>query len=141
MIKKHIATRSRYRYGGGSSYSKRSRYRYGGSGIFDNIGRKLLGDNVKNLINTISKSKIAQKATNVVLEGARKAAVNQAQKGIEELATNAISNIKKKKKQISKEYQDIVNTVKQGLATNNSSSSSNSIPLASSIIGRGIVYD
>ena len=72
----------KYRYGG-SSRSNRTKYRYGGNGIFS-IGRKLLGDNIKNIINTISKSKMTQKVASAVLDGASNAVKTQTQKGLEE---------------------------------------------------------
>ena len=126
MIVKRYPSSSRYRYGV-SSHSNRSKYRYGGSGIFT-IGRKLLGDNVKNLINSISKSKITQKAASAVLDGASNAIKTQTHKGLEELTSSAINNLKKKSKV--KERQDIVNSVIQNLAT-----------IPSSVSGTGIVYD
>ena len=142
MIVKRIFTQSRYRRGG-SAHLKHSIYRYGGSSIFSNlIGKRFFQDNVKHLINSVSKSKLAQKATNAALDGATNAIKTQTQKGIEELTSNVIANIGKKKKnkkqkKRSKEQQDILNSVTQGLTTAD-------IPTTSSIegiIGKGIVYD
>ena len=138
MIVKRKSTSSNYRRGG-TSHLSYSKYRYGGSGFFSNIiGRRLVQDNIKNLINSASKSKLGQKVADALVEGAKGAIKTQTQKGIEELATNALHKIKKKHRR-SKEQDDIVNTAIQSLATVN-------IPTTSSIEGiikrgRGIVYD
>lgn len=135
IMKRDNTLRKRYRYGG-SSIVNRTKYRYGGNGIFTNlIGRKLLsGDNVKKLINAVSKSNVIQKAANAVQDGATSAIKSQTQKGLEELASSVISSKKPKR---TKEYQKIVNTVTQSLA--------DTIPTTASIEGiirgKGIVYD
>ena len=142
MIVKRLST-PRYRYGGGSSYSNRTKYRYGGNGIFSNlISRKLIPDGnvIKKLINTAGKRNIVQKAVNAVQDGVTNTIKTQTQKGIEELAFNAIRNKKEKNKQNkkrTKEQQNIVDTTIQSLAT---------IPTTAAIenivrSGKGIVYD
>ena len=135
MIKRSYPTR-RYRYGG-SSHSYRSRYRYGGSGIFSNlIGGTFIKESVKNLINRVGKSKLAQKASSLVLNGA---ASLLKPKGIgQELASSAINNITDNRRR-KRERQEVVNSVIQHL-------SDKRIPTSSSIDdiinrGRGIVYD
>ena len=142
IVKRLYVPPTRYRYGGTSQPSHRIQYRYGGSGIFSNLlGRKLSGDTVKNLINTMSKSKIAQKTANAVLTGASEAVKNQTQKGIEDLAASAINGLKTKHKayKTKKQYQDIVNSVVQRL------NAIPDIPTTSSIegivSGKGIIYD
>ena len=138
MIVKRISKAPKYRYGGSSYSIHRSKYRYGGSGIFTNlIGRKLLeGNTVKNLINSISKSKITQKAASAVVDGATNAVKEQTQKGVE----GVINIIKKRPKGGNKqkrEHRDIVNRLTQDFAS--------TIPTTSSIEGiirgKGIVYD
>lgn len=135
IMKRDNTLRKRYRYGG-SSIVNRTKYRYGGNGIFTNlIGRKLLsGDNVKKLINAVSKSNVIQKAANAVQDGATSAIKSQTQKGLEALASSVISSKKPKR---TKEYQNIVNAVTQSLA--------DTIPTTASIEGiirgKGIVYD
>ena len=142
MIVKRLST-PRYRYGGGSSYSNRTKYRYGGNGIISNlISRKLIPDGnvIRKLINTVGKRNIVQKAVNAVQDGVTNTIKTQTQKGIEELASNAIArskNNKKKKKKRSKEQQNILDTTIQSLAT---------IPTTAEIegiirSGKGIVYD
>ena len=135
MIKRSYPSR-RYRYGG-SSHSYRSRYRYGGSGIFSNlIGRSFIKESVKNLINKVGKSKLAQKAASLVLNGAT--SILQP-KGIgQELASAAINSITENRRR-KREHQEVVNSVIQHL-------SAKRIPSTSSIddiinTGRGIVYD
>ena len=81
--------------------SKQRRYgrKSHGSGIFTNlIGRKLLQDGVKKLINTVSKSNIAHKAVNAVQHGVTNTIKSQNQKGLEDLASTVAYNIKKKQK-------------------------------------------
>ena len=142
MIVKRLST-PRYRYGGGSSYSNRTKYRYGGNGIFSNlISRKLIPDGnvIRKLINTVGKRNIVQKAVNAVQDGVTNTIKTQTQKGIEELASNAIARSKnnnKKKKKRTKEQQNILDTTIQSLAT---------IPTTAEIegivrSGKGIVYD
>ena len=135
MIKRSYPTR-RYRYGG-SSHSYRSRYRYGGSGIFSNlIGRTFIKESVKNLINKVGKSKLAQKASALVLNGAT-SILNP--KGVaQNLASAAINSITENRRR-KREHQEVVNSVIQHLSTKR-------IPTTSSIediinTGRGIVYD
>ena len=144
MIVKRLST-PRYRYGGGSSYSNRTKYRYGGNGIISNlISRKLIPDGnvIRKLINTVGKRNIVQKAVNAVQDGVTNTIKTQTQKGIEELASNAIARISKnnnnkKKKKRTKEQQNILDTTIQSLAT---------IPTTAEIegiirSGKGIVYD
>ena len=139
MIKHHHRNSPpRYKFGG-SCHSHYSKYRYGGSGIFSNlIGKRLIQDNIKHLINTTSKSKFAQKATDAVLEGAVNAVKTQTQKGLEHL-TSTLANKSKKKKGLKKRSEsqgEIINTLIHKL--------SDSIPRNSSIVdinGKGIVYD
>lgn len=140
MIMKPDTSRTSRRYGGRSLNLHRTKYRYGGNGIFSNlIGRKLLsGDNVKKLINAVSKSNVIQKAANAVQDGATSAIKSQTQKGLEELASRVISQPKKKKKKRTREHQNILNTVTQHIA--------DTIPTTASIEGivrrgKGIVYD
>ena len=135
MIKRSYPT-WRYRYGG-SAHTYRSRYRYGGSGIFSNlIGRRLIGDNVKNLINKVIKSKISQKAAAVVVNGASNILKP---KGIgRELASAAINNFTENRRR-KRERQDVINSVIHQL-------SPKEIPPISSVeeiinSGKGIVYD
>ena len=88
-------------------YGRKSPHHYHhGSGIFTNlIGRKLLQDGVKKLINTVSKSNIARKAVNAVQQGVTNTIKSQTQKGLEELASTVAYNIKKKQKQKKKDQQ------------------------------------
>ena len=84
-------------------YGRKSPHHYHGSGIFTNlIGRKLLQDGVKKLINTVSKSNIARKAVNAVQHGVTNTIKSQTQKGLEELASTVAYNIKKKQKKKNK---------------------------------------
>ena len=138
MIKTHHTNLPpRYRYGG-SCHSKYSKYRYGGSGIFSNlIGKRIVQENIKNLINTASKSKFAQKATDAALEGAVNAIKTSTQRGLEHL-TSTLSKKSRRKGEAkrNKEQGRIVNTVIDKLSGN--------IPNSSSVInitGKGIVYD
>ena len=137
IIKRTHQTPFKYQYGG-SSQSIRTRYRYGGNGIFNNLmGRKLMGDTVKNLINTAGKSKVAQRTATAVLNGVGKAIESQTQEGVEQLAKATINKIKGKKKS-ERKYQDAVNSTIQSLIEN--------IPTTSSIediinSGKGIIYD
>ena len=119
MIIRTSNTRSIYRRGG-SSHPQRSNYRWGGSGVFSNlIGRKLISkQNVKNLINSISKSKITQKVTNAAVDGATKA--------LQERVHESIAAAKKPKKK--KRLQETINSIIDDL----------SIPKSE---GKGIVYD
>ena len=123
--------RRKYRFGGSAS-TVRSKYRYGGNGILSNlVGRTVLKNTVKNLINSVGKSGLIQKAVETVQDGATKALSSQTQKGIHHLVSKGIG------KKRNKEQQNIVKTVTQNLAS--------SIPSISSIEcivrGRGIVYD
>ena len=126
----------RYRYGG-SAHTYRSRYRYGGSGIFSNlIGRRLIGDSVKNLINKVIKSKISQKAAEVAVKGAT--SVLKPKVIGQELVSAAINNFTENRRR-KRERQDIINSVIQQL-------SPKEIPPISSVeeiinSGKGIVYD
>ena len=96
---RNAAAVSKRRYG-------RKSPRHHGSGIFTNlIGRKLLQDGVKKLINTVSKSNIARKAVNAVQQGVTNTIKSQTQKGLEELASTVAYNIKKKQKKQDKEHQ------------------------------------
>ena len=127
MIVKRLADPPKYRYGG-SSRSNYSKYRYGGNGIFSNlIGRKLLhADNVKNLINTVSKSNIIQKATNAVQDGASSVLKWQAHQAIQDLVSKLISKKKSKKKKKNLAYYTIPTTTSiEGIVRK----------------GSGIVYD
>ena len=94
--------------------SKQRRYgrkspRHHGSGIFTNlIGRKLLQDGVKKLINTVSKSNIAHKAVNAVQHGVTNTIKYQTQKGLEDLASTVVYNIQKKKQKKKNTNNDIL---------------------------------
>ena len=125
MIIRTSNTRSIYRRGG-SSRPQRSNYRWGGGGVFSNlIGRKLISkQNVKNLINTISKSKITQKVTNAAVDGASKALQERVHESIAAAARKP--NKKKEKKN---RLQETINSIIDDL----------SIPKSSE--GKGIVYD
>ena len=93
---RNAAAVSKRRYG-------RKSPRHHGSGIFTNlIGRKLLQDGVKKLINTVSKSNIARKAVNAVQQGVTNTIKSQTQKGLEELASTVAYEIKKKQKKKNK---------------------------------------
>ena len=122
MIIRTSNTRSIYRRGG-SSRPQRSNYRWGGGGVFSNlIGRKLISkQNVKNLINSISKSKITQKVTNAAVEGASKA--------LQERVHESISADVARKPNKKKRLQETINSIIDDL----------SIPKSSE--GKGIVYD
>ena len=88
MIVKRLTEPPKYRYGGSSNYGY-SKYRYGGNGIFSSLLKRTLSSgNIKNLINTVSKSKIAHKAVDAVVEGATNALKTTTQKGLESLASN-----------------------------------------------------
>ena len=140
MIVKHDYSSKKYRYGGSSININQTKYRYGGNGIFTNlIGRRLLNaDNVKNLINAVSKSHVIQKAANAVQDGATNAVKWQMHKGAHDYTSNLINNDKKPKKR--RKYQnDILNRVAHSLA--------DTIPSTTASIegivrkGSGIVYD
>ena len=136
MIVNRKSSRRYYRYGG-SSLSNRTKYRYGGNGIFSTIGRKLIGDNIKKLINTVSKSNILHKAANAVQDGATNALKAETQKGLEQLASHVSDKIKKKSTSSKKQIKNLVNTLTHRLSALPTTASS----IESIVRGQGIVYD
>lgn len=144
MITKHSFSSAppyKYRYGGTAQASRRTRYRHGGNGVFSNLmGRELVGDSIKNLINSVSKARPHQKVASALVEGAAKAL--QPKGVVEQLTTSAVNNIVKriinrktssKKKKKEKEHEQEEEYTRQ-------------IPTSSYIeqvinSGKGIVYD
>ncbi len=99
MIVKH-----KYRAGGSSQHSNRRRYRYGGAGAFSNLlGRTFMRDNVQKLINSVSKSKLTQKAVDAVVDGSANALKTATQKGIE----NIINKKKKNQRNIQAAIEEL----------------------------------
>ena len=135
MIKRSYPRR-RYRYGG-TSHPHRSLYRCGGSGIFTDVIRRTLNkDNVKKLINGVSKSNLAQKAFATVLKGAKSALKpKKVIKGLTSIAVDNYLDNKKKKK----EHKEIVNSVVQQISDKEAPSRSYIDEVINS--GKGIVYD
>ena len=144
MITKHSLSSAptyKYRYGGTAQASRRTQYRHGGNGIFSNLmGKQLIGDSIKNLINSTSKVRPHHKVSSRLVEGAAKALPP---KGVvEQATTSAVNNIikriinrkssrKKKKKEKEHEQEEEYNQ---------------QIPTSSYIeqvmnSGKGIVYD
>ena len=78
IIIPHRPLKPRYQRGGQLSYPK-PRYSYGGYGIWS-IGRKLIGDSAKKVINSVSTKKIIQKAGNAVIEAGRRTITRQKDK-------------------------------------------------------------
>ena len=139
MITKHrrSSTIHKYRYGG-SSRAVRTRYRYGGNGIFSNlIGRKLVGDSIKSLINSASKGKTVQKLATRALNATVKPKIEQATSAaIDSIFKGKRRNNKKKQKG---EYQDILDTCIRNLCAKDVPTTSYVEEVINS--GRGIVYD
>ena len=59
----------KYRRGGGPTMYLRPRYRYGGYGIWS-IGRKMAGNSVRKIINSVDKKKLIHKAGDALISGA-----------------------------------------------------------------------
>ena len=110
MIVKRLESPPKYRYGGQRAYNS-SKYRYGGNGIFSNIlKRTLTTENVKNLINTVSKSKVAHKAANAVVNGAANALKTTTQKGIESMVNN-----RRRSKEQDKKIKTLIERLGKGI--------------------------
>ena len=101
---------------GGTLLMQKSRYRYGGNGIWSSIGRKIVGDSAKKLINNVTKEKIAQKVGDALLNGAS----NSLKKATERTLDKVINKAQKFK-------------VTQNLIDR--------LPPLTITTGRGIVYD
>ena len=68
-----------YRKGGGPTMYLRLRYRYGGYGIWS-IGRKMAGDSVRKIINSVDKKKLIHKAGEALISGATSSIKKAAEK-------------------------------------------------------------
>ena len=68
-----------YRKGGGPSMYLRPRYRYGGYGIWS-IGRKMAGDSVRKIINSVDKKKLIHKAGDALISGVTSSIKKEAEK-------------------------------------------------------------
>ena len=100
IIIPHRPLKPRYQRGGQLSYPK-PRYSYGGYGIWS-IGRKLIGDSGKKVINSVSTKKIIQNAGNAAIEGATSSLKRVAEQSLDKL----INSDKNKKFKISQELLD-----------------------------------
>ena len=101
---------------GGTLLIQKSKYRYGGNGIWSTLGRKIVGDTAKKIINNITKEKIAQTAGDALLNGAS----NSLKKATERTLDKVIN---KENQQKFKVTQNLINNLP---------------PLTT---GQGIVYD
>lgn len=109
-----VAKSFKYRVGGVAK-SSRTKYRYGGSGILTNIlGRTVLQNNVKNLINSVTKSKLGQKAVGAVVDG-------------------GVDALKHKTSRVINHHLNKKRTLKSAIES--------LPPLDKIIAGKGIVYD
>ena len=115
IIKPHI--KPKYRRGG-TLLMQKSRYRYGGNGIWSSIGRKIVGDSAKKLINNVTKEKIAQKVGDALLNGAS----NSLKKATERTLDKVINREDQKKFKVTQTLID-------------------RLPPLTIAAGRGIVYD
>ena len=123
----------KYRYGG-IAKAGRMRYRHGGNGIFSDLlgsGKQLMGDTIKNLINSTSKSQLKHKASSVLRDGAIKALQPATTFAVKKLIEKISKKKKKKKKKKNKKEKE---EHKQQLPT-----SSYIEQVINS--GKGIVYD
>ena len=80
MIVFHQIKKPKYRRGG-TLLMQKPKYRYGGYGIWS-TGKNVIRDNVKNLINSVSKKKIAQKVGDALISGATTSLVKKVDKSL-----------------------------------------------------------
>jgi len=109
---------------GGTLLKQKSKYRYGGNGIWSGIGRKVFGDSAKKLINSVTKEKIAQKATSALLDGASNSVKKAAERTLDKVINKEEKDLSKKEDKTFKITQNLIDRLP---------------PLTTT--GRGIVYD
>ena len=102
---------------------QKSKYRYGGNGIWSGIGRKVFGDSAEKLINSVTKEKIAQKATAALLDGASNSVKKAAERTLDKVI-NREEDLSKKEDKKFKITQNLIDRLP---------------PLTTT--GQGIVYD
>ena len=99
-----------YRKGGGPSMYLRPRYRYGGYGIWS-IGRKMAGDSVRKIINSVDKKKLIHKAGDALISGA----TSSIKKAAEKTLDRVINDDSDKKFKVTKELIDQLPTTGSGI--------------------------
>ena len=100
----------KYRRGGGPTMYLRPRYRYGGYGIWS-IGRKMAGDSVRKIINSVDKKKIIHKAGDALISGA----TSSIKKAAEKTLDRVINDNSDKKFKVTKELIDQLPTAGSGI--------------------------
>ena len=116
-------TRPKYRRGG-TLLMQKPKYRYGGSGIWSTIGRKIVGDSAKKIINTVTKEKIGQTVGDALLSGASNSLKKATEKTLDKVINKEDQQNSSKGNQKFTITQDLINNLPQLTTT-----------------GRGIVYD
>ena len=102
----------KYRKGGGPTMYLRPRYRYGGYGIWS-IGRKMAGDSVRKIINSVDKKKLIHKAGDALISGATSSIKKAAEKTLDKVINNSKDSGEKFK--VTKELIDQLPTAGGGI--------------------------
>ena len=81
MIGVHRVIKPKYRRGG-TPLGIKPKYQYGGHGVWLS-GKKFVKDNIQNLINSVSKKKIAQKIGDALVSGATSSLIKATDKSLQ----------------------------------------------------------
>ena len=105
MIVVHRVIKPKYRRGG-TLLGIKPKYQYGGHGVWLS-GKKFVKDNIQNLINSVSKKKIAHKIGDALVSGATSSLIKAADKSLQK----TIAGEKKKTFKVTQSLIDSLPTV------------------------------